>query len=422
MDRYREIRDDLDRTCDQMDIKSATVHSNEYGKVYTIRFKYGRPNRGSNERSNQSNNIEHRTFVMSERSQYQMNRNRIRANLFKYRYQGRDNDNNIEIQRDCDNSAVSESNQGISPVTLDPYLSASHITDDSFVQSPGDVYTPSMHTPEHSVIQQAEPLNSAAASPSVFYAETLHLTPEECSDESSQINALPTVEELIVCSEAVVNDSIFENVISSQLSIKPPPESVSLKSLNIPITKAQKDSLSDNIELDYTLPRDQCRNTPPEIDLLCSVCCALPPAGSKLHICIKCNDILCGLCETLPSKCQHTMAGSTKPTTKGKPDPVFQKKQTVRKKPTLKTSMPPKPPLKTSMPLLPRVSRAYHPLNGNLTNPTSHRAERKPPETQKHNSLTFAPLVEPLMSLEEELAKLGLKLFPSTSDSNARPI
>ena len=104
MDRYTEIRDELDKSCEQMDMKSATIHSNEFGKTYTIRFKYGRPNSGSNERSNHSANTEHRTFVISERSEYQMNRNRIRANLFKFSHPGRNYYDKTEKPRNCDRS------------------------------------------------------------------------------------------------------------------------------------------------------------------------------------------------------------------------------------------------------------------------------------------------------------------------------
>ena len=89
---------------------------------------------------------------------------------------------------------------------------------------------------------------------------------------------------------------------------------LSLKNLNFVIIKNTEstDKLSCTnveIELDYNLPRDQCSNAS-ENDLLCGVCDALTPAGSKLNVCINCDEVLCGYCATLPSSCQHVMAGS----------------------------------------------------------------------------------------------------------------
>ena len=82
-----------------MDMKSATVHRNDFGTVYTFRFKHGRPKSGSKTRNSDDNTEEHRTFVLSERSPHQIQRNRIRTNLYKFRYQGKNSD--VEIIHPC---------------------------------------------------------------------------------------------------------------------------------------------------------------------------------------------------------------------------------------------------------------------------------------------------------------------------------
>ena len=333
MDRYTEIRDELDKSCEQMDMKSATIHSNEFGKTYTIRFKYGRPNSGSNERSNHSANTEHRTFVISERSEYQMNRNRIRANLFKFSHPGRNYYDKTERPRNCDRSTHSETGLIISPVSNhDHRLSASQLTDDCGAHS--------------SLLDTYSPSHTEAALASIEYAETDHLPPEEFVNEASQLIDIPSVDEF-TCKETVESENIsFEqaqiSTVSSFSALKLP-----LKNLKLEIIKNTKStdelSYTDNveIELDYNLPRDQCSNAS-ENDLLCGICDALPPAGSKLHVCINCNEVLCGYCETLPSSCQHVMAGSEMhkpPVVNSKSNPPAH--STLRRKVKLKSSPPP---------------------------------------------------------------------------------
>ena len=123
--------------------------------------------------------------------------------------------------------------------------------------------------------------------------------------------------------EVTVKDSIDNQVFISQPLISTPDEVCSQTPMIIEepqvskldiyklllATKNEMLDSSDKIELDYRLPRDAMSNTS-EPDLLCEVCNALPPAGTKLNICIKCDGILCGACELLPSHCQHIIAGS----------------------------------------------------------------------------------------------------------------
>ena len=364
MDRYTDIRDDLDNTFEQMDMKSATIHSNEYGKTYTFRFKYGHPNKGSNERSNKN---DHRTFVMRERSQYQMKKNRIRANLFKFSHPGRNYYDKTEHPRNCENSAVSETNLDISPVsTHDPLLSTSQLTDDCFAQSSSgylDEFSPS-HTEYRTALA------------SIQYAETTHLTPEEFVDESSQLIELPSVEEF-VCHETLENDSDLNQASSAQIS-SISPVIYPLINLNTGMEIVENPNpkstellyTPEEIELDYNLPRDQCSNVS-DNDLLCGVCNALPPAGSKLHICMNCSEVLCGYCETLPSSCQHAMAGRKK----HKPHVVSKKSKPV----PVELSSPKRLKVKNSA--LPRL----HPIDDSKVilnlKPTSYdRVERKPPD------------------------------------------
>ena len=102
MDSYTEVRDHMDKTSRRMDMKSATVHSNDFGTVYTFRFKHGRLQSGSQARNNINSTEEHRTFVLSERSPNQIQRNRIRANLHKFRYKRMHYDIVIENPSKCD--------------------------------------------------------------------------------------------------------------------------------------------------------------------------------------------------------------------------------------------------------------------------------------------------------------------------------
>ena len=41
MAKYEDMRDGFDKDCKEMNMKSATVHSNAFGKTYTFRLKYG---------------------------------------------------------------------------------------------------------------------------------------------------------------------------------------------------------------------------------------------------------------------------------------------------------------------------------------------------------------------------------------------
>ena len=308
MAKYEDMRDGFDKDCKEMNMKSATVHSNAFGKTYTFRLKYGHHIKGSSD-SNQPNTTEHKTFVMTERSEYQMNRNMIRANLGKYRYQGRKNYEYIEDPRNCNSSAVSETNLGhldISPVSQHSQtLPSSQLNGDSFVNSCSDSDTSSSTTTE-GLYDIPNPPESDAAKPPrpICYAESNHLPTEKFQDGSMLILLPPT--EQLICHESVVIDTPLSRALSSQISTISPVENIPLKELSGPTTRT--DSV-DDIELDYTLPRDQCSNAS-ENDLLCSVCSALPPYGSKLHFCVNCSDILCGYCELLPSNCHHVMAGS----------------------------------------------------------------------------------------------------------------
>ena len=66
----------------------------------------------------------------------------------------------------------------------------------------------------------------------------------------------------------------------------------------------------NDIELDYTLPRDSKHATPdndlPD-DLLCGLCDALPPASTRLKLCAECDMFICGACALLPSRCKHAI-------------------------------------------------------------------------------------------------------------------
>ena len=115
MDSYTEVRDHMDKTSRRMDMKSATVHSNDFGTVFTFRFKHGRSKFGSQTRINDTTE-EHRTFVMSERSPHQIHRNRIRANLYKFRYQGKNSDIEIEKPRKCNSETSPCFDPDYSPV------------------------------------------------------------------------------------------------------------------------------------------------------------------------------------------------------------------------------------------------------------------------------------------------------------------
>ena len=311
MDSYTEVRDHMDKTSGRMDMKSATVHSNNFGTVYTFRFKHGRSQSGSKARNN-DNTEEHRTFVMSERSQYQINRNRIRANLFKFKYQGKPSDNEIENPRKCDSET--------SPC-LDPEYSPMNQRDHTFSDS---------RLSDDSHESRWHPSSQSS------YAATNSYPPEE-----DGFSVIPYIEDFTAYESVIQPPITYSPDKTLQPEIHSQTESVLLKELITPAILKPVVTIptifhspSDEIELDYQLPIDTCSNISVS-DLLCEVCNALPPAGTNLNICIKCNDMFCGVCELLPSSCHHVMAGSRKHKPSEKqpdPTPCSTRRRRVRKR------------------------------------------------------------------------------------------
>ena len=264
MANYEDMRDGFDKDCKEMPMKSATVHCNAFGKTYTFRLKYGHHIKGSSD-SNQPNTTEHRTFVMTERSEYQMNRNMIRANLGKYRYQGRNRRDNIEQPRNYSSSSFSETNLGhldISPVSQhSQMLSSSQLNGDSFVHSSNDAGT-SSSTPEQTgsttqeeLYSEYKPPEPAAAKRPIWYAETNHLSPEEGFEEELTLNIITPVKQFI-CHESMVTGSVVNNAVLSEVSTTPPAEILPLEKL---VCKATSHANSrDDIELDCTRSIQQC--------------------------------------------------------------------------------------------------------------------------------------------------------------------
>ena len=168
------------------------------------------------------------------------------------------------------------------------------------------------HIPEDTHREYTSPESGS----SVFYAETNSYPPEECvlSDISS-------------VDEFTANESILHSptIQSQEYDMSQPqlcftPDTYVMPKLVIPeithtkpelaeITPTSSDAYSDKIELDYKLPLETSPNFSPP-DLVCEICQALPPAGTKLNICIKCNTMFCGVCESLPSPCEHVMVGT----------------------------------------------------------------------------------------------------------------
>ena len=315
MDSYTELRDYMDKISTRNGFKSGTFHGNYNGTVFTFRFKNGHSKIGCNEGTSKITE-EHRTFTPDgERSQNQINRNYIRAKLNPYRYQGKRFDSEIEQPRSMHVSETSPCfDPGFSPVQKNLTFSESHLSDDGPVH-PG--------TGSHQASLNTEDLYSQPKPPRVQQHAEICDSPPEMFEQCSPV--IPNIEEFIA-EDLVTQSPVIDNqVFISQPLISTPDEVCSQTPMIIEepqvskldiyklllATKNEMLDSSDKIELDYRLPRDAMSNTS-EPDLLCEVCNALPPAGTKLNICIKCDGILCGACELLPSHCQHVMAGSKK--------------------------------------------------------------------------------------------------------------
>ena len=319
MDSYTELRDYMDKISTRNGFKSGTFHGNYNGTVFTFRFQNGYSKIGSNEGTSK-NTEEHRTFTPDgERSQYQINRNHIRAKLNPYRYQGKHFDSEIEQPRSVHLSKTSPCfDPGFSLVQKNLTLSESHLSDDGSVHPSTGSYQAS-HINTEDLSSQPKPPESKVQHHQSDHAEICD-SPPEMFEQCSPVT--PNIEEFIA-EDLVIEYPVIENqVFISQPLISTPTEVRSQTPMiteQPQVTKldiyklllATKNEVLDKIELDYCLPRDAMSNAS-EPDLLCEVCNALPPAGTKLNICIKCDGILCGACELLPSHCQHMMAGSKK--------------------------------------------------------------------------------------------------------------
>ena len=276
------IRNALEDLCTIMDLGSYTIHKNKTGTTCTLRFK---------ERSAildpeilDTIQTESRTYV--QKSKYHTNRDTSRARLHQYRYQPRTDlvTETIEKFRQCDNSEISDTTQSKQPVMeISPVCNLNiEATEFHMSEKCGDGH------------------DDAYSS-----SESTHSLPRESTLESEPKDVTAPLE---VDSSSVeipeIQSPTRESSISTECTL---PAAATC----CPILDSQKThDTTDSIELDYVLPKLIINNN--QYDLLCDLCDALPPSGTRLNLCVNCNIFICGQCTLVPSNCEHSMGHNGK--------------------------------------------------------------------------------------------------------------